>query len=385
MLQNICRICAVDANVSEVTKLFEKSARKLLRQINLLTGVFLEASSDLPNVICKICLNDLACAIEFRRRCLRNHRRWQSKKSVEPEPDPEPAADVDVDVDAQSTYGICVRRSARTNERFACDQEDEVPLGALLKVDHPKYETDEVDHLDVENNTGIDQASDFSVSEAELLVTPIKSKRSSRLVKSTFLKRPRSRQKLPVFFCDQCGNNVTGKSAFDRHLRKHSGIRPFQCEQCPSRFLSAGELKGHQVMHTGDRNFQCQYCERTYVNHSGRKRHERTHTNERPFACIQCGKSFTNSYILKNHMLVHTGERMYRCDLCDRAFSRPTHLNTHYRSNTHKQNVEKSCAGQQQVIIMEKSESGFALSQDTVGLKTEGIAKVEVPLGHNQF
>jgi len=191
----------------------------------------LEASSELPNVICKICLNDLACAIEFRRRCLRNHKRWQSKKSVDTETKPDSeSANLDDDVDGQSTYGICVRRSARTNELFACDQEDEVPLGALLKVDHPKYDTDEFDHLDVDNNTGIDQDSDFSVSLEELPVTPTKSKRSSRLVKSTLLKRPRSRQKLPVFFCDQCGNNVTGKSTFDRHLRKHSGIRPFQCE-----------------------------------------------------------------------------------------------------------------------------------------------------------
>ncbi|XP_034475570.1 transcription factor Ouib isoform X4 [Drosophila innubila] len=342
MLQNICRICAVDANVSEVTKLFEKSARKLLRQINLLTGVFLEDSSELPNVICNVCLNDLACAIAFRRRCLRNQKRWQSKKSV----DPEPAADVDVDVDAQSTHGICVRRSARTKKQFACDQEDEVPLGALLKVD-------EVDYLDVENNTGIDQDSDFSVSEEELPVTPKKSKRSSRVVKSTVLKPRRSKPNLPVFFCDQCGNNIKGKSAFDRHLRKHSGIRPFQCEQCPSRFLSAGNLKSHLVKHTGDRNFPCRYCERTYVNQFGRTRHERTHTNERPFACIQCDKSFTNSYSLKNHILVHTGERMYRCDLCNRAFSRLSHLNTHYRSNTHKQNVDRSCAGQHQDIMVE--------------------------------
>ncbi|KAL7744277.1 hypothetical protein ACLKA6_001676 [Drosophila palustris] len=305
MLQNICRICAIDANVSEVTKLFDKTSRKLLRQINLLTGVFLEANSDLPDVICKICLNDLNCAFEFRRRCLRNHKRWQPKKSVEPE-----AA-----ADAQSPQVVCVRRSARSQETFACEEEDEVPfssLGALIKVEHHKSDTNEVDHLDTEKCTSTDKGSNFSVSEEAFTVPQKISKRRTRLVKSGVIKQPRSKQKLPVFFCDQCGNHVTGKSAFDRHLRKHSGIRPFQCEQCPARFLSAGELKGHQVMHTSDRNFPCRFCERTYVNYSGRLRHERTHTNERPFACAQCGKAFTNSYILKNHMLVHTGERMFR-------------------------------------------------------------------------
>lgn len=34
-----------------------------------------------------------------------------------------------------------------------------------------------------------------------------------------------------------------------------------------------------------------------------------------------------------------------RCELCQRSFARPTHLNTHYRSNTHKHNVEKAKLG----------------------------------------
>ncbi|XP_034112285.2 transcription factor Ouib [Drosophila albomicans] len=338
MLQNICRICAIDTN--EVTKLFEKSARKLVRQIKLLTGVFLESKPDLPDVICNSCLEDLHCAIEFRRRCLLNHKRWKPTKLMESE-------------SGASTRVICMRRSTRSRMQYVEDEAPLSPVEVLIKVEQPKCNAidDDIDHLEPPNQTENDNRLDLTVSEEEeLYVPPTKGKlRSrSRLMKATILKQPRTKQKLPVFFCDQCGNNVTGKSAFDRHLRKHSGIRPFKCEQCPARFFSAGELKGHLVMHTGDRNFPCRYCERTYVNYSGRLRHERTHTNERPFACDQCGKTFTNSYILKNHMLVHTGERMFRCDLCDRAFSRPTHLKTHYRSNTHKHNLEKSSAEQLQ-------------------------------------
>lgn len=40
MQQNICRICAIETDGTDVIKLFERSARKLLRQINLLTGIF---------------------------------------------------------------------------------------------------------------------------------------------------------------------------------------------------------------------------------------------------------------------------------------------------------------------------------------------------------
>ncbi|EDV92903.1 transcription factor Ouib [Drosophila grimshawi] len=348
MLQNSCRICATDTDASKSTNLFERSARKLLRQINLLTGVALEMKSDLPTLICNNCQNDLNCAMEFRRRCLRNHRRWTQQSHEASEPKPAPGS--------PSTHLSYVRRSTRI--RIHCPSEDEEvdeaplsPMEVLIKVEHSGNDADRdegVDHLDTETCNINDETANISTLDDDNYVPmPMKSKRRRRLAKSTGLKQPRIKQKLPVFFCDQCGNNVTGKSAFDRHLRKHSGIRPFQCEQCPARFLSAGELKGHQVRHTGDRNFPCRYCDRSYVNYSGRLRHERTHTNERPFVCTHCGKAFTNSYILKNHNLVHTGERLFRCDLCERSFSRPTHLKTHFRSNTHKQNVEKSSALEQ--------------------------------------
>lgn len=39
MQQNICRICAIETDGIEVIKLFDRAAQKLLRQINLLTGI----------------------------------------------------------------------------------------------------------------------------------------------------------------------------------------------------------------------------------------------------------------------------------------------------------------------------------------------------------
>ncbi|XP_064549464.1 transcription factor Ouib [Drosophila montana] len=379
MLQNICRICAVDTDATKAINLFEKSARQLLRQIKLLTGVFLEVKPDLPEVICKICQNDLDCAIEFRKRCLRSQKRWTQKYNGTPDPET---------TGPPSTHVICVRRSARTRVRCATENEDEEaplsPIEVLIKVEQPNNEADEddgIDHLDTETCNGNDDTTNVSSLEDENYVSPMETKRRRKLAKCTVSKQPRGKQKLPVFFCDQCGNNVTGKSAFDRHLRKHSGIRPFQCEQCSARFLSAGELKGHQVMHTGDRKFPCRFCERAYVNYSGRLRHERTHTNERPFVCSHCGKAFTNSYILKNHNLVHTGERLFRCDLCERSFSRPTHLKTHYRSNTHKQNVEKSCVAQQKANELHPVDA-IILPQSTSGSQGVVLVTVELPLEH---
>lgn len=106
------------------------------------------------------------------------------------------------------------------------------PVELLIKLENSNHPNDDdgIDHLDSKTSSEISKKDDFSASENDAFEEPSKVRRRQRLCKSTGIKKPRIKQKLPVFFCDQCGNNVTGKSAFDRHLRKHNGIRPFQCE-----------------------------------------------------------------------------------------------------------------------------------------------------------
>ncbi|XP_017058765.1 transcription factor Ouib [Drosophila ficusphila] len=334
MLQNVCRVCASSTDDSKSLKLFNNSAQKVLQQIKLLTGVLLQCDPELPDWMCESCQSDLQNAISFRDRCLSSQKIFEESVVRREE----------------TTSRSSVRRSARsqkTRHEEPTQKDPPSPLEVMIKLENLSNgdeEDDGIDHLDSCNEADMEFIKEMP-SSSEEPASPIRVKRTRRRgLKKGGKGEKRVKVPLPIFFCDQCGNNITGKSSFDRHLRKHSGIRPFQCELCPARFLSSGELKSHQVMHTGDRKFPCRYCDRTYVNYSGRLRHERTHTNDRPFVCAQCGKSFTNSYILKNHMLIHTGERLFRCELCHRSFARPTHLKTHYRSNTHKHNVEKAKA-----------------------------------------
>ncbi|XP_017013764.2 transcription factor Ouib [Drosophila takahashii] len=370
MLQNVCRVCASSTDSSNSMKLFNNGARKVLQQINLLTGVLLQCEPHLPDWMCEACQSDLQGAISFRDRCLSSQKIFAES----------------VARSGEATSRSSLRRSARS-QRGATRHEEPAsnsppsPLEIMIKLEslsNGDEEDDGIDHLDSCNEADMELAIKemSSSTEDDGPASPVRVKRTMRRgLKKSGKSEKRPKVSLPVFFCDQCGNNITGKSSFDRHLRKHSGIRPFQCELCPARFLSSGELKGHQVMHTGDRKFQCRYCERTYVNYSGRLRHERTHTNDRPFVCAQCGKSFTNSYILKNHMLIHTGERLFRCELCHRSFARPTHLKTHYRSNTHKHNVEKA-----------KTESGeIQLPQTEKQPQAEAVGfTIEVPMPAEQ-
>lgn len=188
----------------------------------------LESKPDLPDSICISCQNDLDCAIEFRRRCLRNHKRWQI--STSPDIEGETAGDPSV------TQVICVRRSTRTGLRNAGKGEDidEAPMSpveTLIKLENSNNPNDDgIDHLATKACSTNIKGEDFIALENGAYEVPKKDKRRRRLSRTTVPKKPRMKQKLPVFFCDQCGNNVTGKSAFDRHLRKHNGIRPFQCE-----------------------------------------------------------------------------------------------------------------------------------------------------------
>ncbi|XP_016927220.3 transcription factor Ouib [Drosophila suzukii] len=376
MLKNVCRVCASSTDNSKSLKLFNNGARKVLQQINLLTGVLLQCEPDLPDWMCETCQSDLKIAISFRDRCLSSQKIFEES----------------VVRSGEATSRSSVRRSARS-QRQRNEEPDPngppSPLEIMIKLENLSNgdeEDDGIDHLDSCNEADMELAIKemSSSTDEDGRTSPVRVKRTRRRgSKKCGKSEKRPKVTLPVFFCDQCGNNITGKSSFDRHLRKHSGIRPFQCELCPARFLSSGELKGHQVMHTGARKFKCRFCERTYVNYSGRQRHERTHTNDRPFVCAQCGKSFTNSYILKNHMLIHTGERLFRCELCHRSFARPTHLKTHYRSNTHKHNVEKAKTESSGVQLPQaQPEEKFVAGKQP---EAEAVAfTIEVPLPAEQ-
>ncbi|KAH8294865.1 hypothetical protein KR018_003773 [Drosophila ironensis] len=415
MFQDVCRVCAYNTNKANAIHLFLNGSHKALQQINLLTGILvsveicttslhicmyivfisvtqLQCEPDLPDWMCEKCHRDLSNASDFRERCVRSQKIFEESEKGDKSSPPTAVN--------RNPRLVCLRpsRSCRSWNQLTERPEVEMPLSPLevmIKLeglsnsDAIANGDDGVDHLGSSQEAGLENTiMEMSVSENESL-KPASAKRCKRRgrPKSGATCKKRSKASLTVFFCDQCGTNITGKSSFDRHLRKHSGIRPYQCQLCPARFLSAGELKGHQVMHTGDRNFPCRYCERSYVNYSGRMRHERTHTNDRPFACHQCGKTFTNSYILKNHMLIHTGERLFRCELCQRSFARPTHLNTHYRSNTHKHNLEKakteSIAVQTQPQTQPPSEQSKFPSE--TGSQPESITfTIELPLSLEQ-
>ncbi|XP_017969126.1 transcription factor Ouib [Drosophila navojoa] len=349
MFVKMCRICGKSKSCEKSLNLFETKNQKLVRHIQMLTGCWLRDLQDAPGTICFCCQSDLKRAMSFRRLCIKTQKKWKPHVEVSdisslseqdnpsPSPSPKPSnlqihnstyRESESDDEPQSTVQVLLEE-CQTNSNWErsnlAEEEDHLAESFILKA-----------------------TTDIDTDDSESIKTEVQANSAKPELPSSLIhcsngckKLLKAKQEATIYICELCGTHANSKVSFERHMRKHTGERPFGCEECSARFLSAAELRAHGLTHTGERPFPCRYCERRYMSYTGRLKHERMHTNDRPYVCAECGKAFTNSYVLKNHMLVHTGERLFRCDICERDFQRKTHLKMHYRSTTHKLNVEK--------------------------------------------
>ncbi|XP_017013777.2 transcription factor Ouib [Drosophila takahashii] len=334
MKPKVCRTCGKGITNERSLNIFDKHNETTLEHIKLLTGASLENCTTLPNLICLACQSQVEQGISFRERCLEVERellasldeeeefikspRESPKMILEPEEHLE-EPQISIEIERMDNVNI------EPNERDCYKVED---ILSESEIDEEATK-DDVDYRDVDYL--IYESDEDVVEGPELKNSPEKSK--------TRRKRRKFCDSTGTFVCEECGNHVKGRMAFELHCKRHRGVKEFECNFCLDRFCTPAELKRHTRKHTGEKPFKCRHCSRSFSDYSTRLKHERTHTNERPFACKECKSAFTTAYILKNHMLVHTGERAFRCNLCDKSFSRDTHLMTHYRSNAHKRNM----------------------------------------------
>lgn len=243
-------MCATNTSTTNAIKLFLSDTRIILHDIKLLTGLLVRTQSvtvtsliticrsqlqcepELPDWMCETCQQDLKSAIDFRERCLKSQKIFE-----------EPEADISSASSKTTTHSLstrlgCVRRSTRCRPRNYKSVEPVLPptpMEVMIKLEslsNSDGDDDGVDHLDSSHEADLERAiKEMSISEEEE-DKPLITKRGKRRgrPKSAVKLKKRPKASLTVFFCDQCGKNITGKSSFDRHLRKHSGIRPFQCQ-----------------------------------------------------------------------------------------------------------------------------------------------------------
>ncbi|EDW96561.1 transcription factor Ouib [Drosophila yakuba] len=396
-LKSTCRVCAKYASNKRSPKIFERSNTKMIDNIEALTGLRLENYGCLPDQICECCSMELASAIKLRERCIAAQRELligltdeqrqgisafyraavmgeDIVQTVKPPDDDEvyatyqeivmeePKEEIDeAKVEYDNTYYEVAE--GHVGEDDAASLIEEADYESIMAEDEEQQQTLELDE-DTELIVGdVNDAyvydSDDEVAVLDNVLDDEYEHENIVVKKCSLPPKPKVRSDDPrrrgtggVYICEQCGNHIKGRMAFELHCRRHRGDKQFGCELCQSRFCTTSELKRHMRKHTGERPFACQYCGRCFTDYTTRVKHERTHTNERPYVCGTCGKAFTTGYILKNHMLIHSGERAYRCELCDKSFMLPTHLSTHFRSGVHKRHLEK--AEMKQVLEQEQ-------------------------------
>ncbi|XP_017124216.1 transcription factor Ouib [Drosophila elegans] len=348
MQPKVCRTCGKTTNRERSMNIFEKHNQNTLEHIKLLTGVWLENCTSLPILLCMSCQTRVKQAISFRNRCLEVQRELlesMNEKELLKVPHDYRRIFEPEDHLAHTQISIEIER---------IDDGDVDPSGtSYIKLESILSESEANEDGTNDDDVTYDEV-DYLIYESDEDVPEQPGQKPSPQQPKTRRKRRKPGESNGTYVCEECGNNVKGRIAFMLHCKRHRGVKDFECEFCPGRFCTQAELKRHTRKHTGEKPFACRYCSRSFSDYSTRLKHERTHTNERPFVCKECKSSFTTAYILKNHMLVHTGERAFRCNLCNKSFSRDTHLNTHYRSNAHKRNMQK-----EGLVINQDSEEGI--------------------------
>ncbi|ALC47850.1 CG9797, partial [Drosophila busckii] len=403
--KNTCRICGKYASFKKSYNIFQKANQKLLDNVQMLTGLRLENYECMPELMCECCHIELTSAIRLRERCINAQRELLAAltgkqleevssgykdllmgieaplETVETDnqeyvtdaetgAEAEPTTEVDIyqtedefvqSLEPQSSGSVVKLKYTDANELEEYIEEEEEDEEEASLVEETEFEClmadadgNIVQVEDVSNQLVITDPNEVymydSDDEVAVLDNVLDDEYESENVvkKSSLQPKPKNKTNNTqrrgtggTFICDQCGNHIKGRMAFELHCRRHRGEKDFQCEICDKCFCTTSELKRHMRKHTGERPFACQYCGRCFSDYTTRVKHERTHTNERPYACGTCGKAFTTGYILKNHMLTHSGLRSYRCELCDKSFMLPTHLSTHMRTGIHKRTAEK--------------------------------------------
>ncbi|XP_017847064.1 transcription factor Ouib [Drosophila busckii] len=368
MLKNMCRTCGRDAVYRKSLKIFDDLT--ILWNLQQLTGLMLEEVDCLPHLICICCETELREAIRFRDRILEAQQEFLAGLTEQQ------IQEIPEEYKTALTVLIENKHQILENSNTSCMKADsgEAALIETISEDLPETEetapnAEELMEYDIIINEEIlDEHDEVESQETKEFSTDHPSRDDDEEVQTALIaaidtdedietldkvlsdelpinnntnkkKSQKKRASSLMYICEECGNHISGRLAFELHCRRHRGDKQFECDICQDRFCTSSELKRHMRRHTGERPFACQYCNRCFTDYSTRVKHERTHTNERPYVCKNCGKAFTTAYILKNHMLIHSGERAFRCEPCDKSFIRQTHLDTHYRSSAHKRNI----------------------------------------------
>lgn len=131
--------------------------------------------------------------------------------------------------------------------------------------------------------------------------------------------------------CDICGTSLSNKLSLYFHKNYKHKLRDssYQCPVCKKKLQSQKNLSIHLRQH--ERRYACEECGMELTRKTALKRHIKTHSGEKPYPCHICNKSFVSTTVRKNHFLTHSGVRPYVCTICNQSFVQRPALSVHWK------------------------------------------------------
>ncbi|XP_034828202.1 zinc finger protein 835-like [Maniola hyperantus] len=238
MFYEICRLCLDEHGYFDI---FEKDG--LSADIHRCTGVKVSPADNLPQRICKNCLDIVIKATDLRARAKRNESHLKSlfgdDENEKPEESTIASAETLPDSSQQSV-------SKQGNDRDTDYTEYEV-CETYYIVEEVTHES----HPDSSQETASPKKikKDFSNPENKC---DICSKKFATYKKLYLHKRLHNKNyACPI---DVCGKKFSTKGDVEKHIRTHTGDKPYACDLCDKSFTQGGTLKTHkEKVHTGER------------------------------------------------------------------------------------------------------------------------------------
>jgi hypothetical protein len=235
-----CRLCLYKTEQDESVNIFTFGKNNELISDTIMSFVPIELSRDdnLPQAICKVCIQKLNRIIEFRMIILNSDAKLKLKSQK-----------------------IFVGRLKEA-------------LSAAIKGPHKLVQKNE--------NQVCDDSASYESEEIKLDIHDVmlETKTENKLEADNTIKRQNSER------------TAVKWGARHREYKRQSNKKLYKCEGCDKTFQRKSAYIVHDRTHTREMPFRCDICNKGFPQRSLMVYHRRIHLDERPFKCDECPKAF---------------------------------------------------------------------------------------------
>jgi uncharacterized Zn-finger protein len=324
-----CRLCLFKTEQDESVNLFTPGKNNELISDTVMSFVPIELTRDdnLPQVICKVCVQKLNSIIEFRMIILNSDAQLKTQKVIVGR--------------LKEALSAAIRRPQKLVQK----SENQV-CGDSASCESQEIKLD-IHDIKLEIETEIKQEPDNTIKEQNVkgmhdkihirdlpFRCDICNKGFAAKWRMVYHRRIHLEER--PFKCDECTKAFKFQASLRMHKRIHQGIRPYKCDLCDKTFRQSGHLNIHRRGHTGEKPHICEYCSKGFTTSHDLKRHHNVHTKGPYISCPTCGKSYANSSSLRIHMKIHNAVKRHTCDTCKKSFTLMAFLRRHMRTHSGK-------------------------------------------------